>query len=131
MLNMGKQISKYEYQKYGSDGVMKPIIFCCPDEELARKGISLNVSIAEKLISVKPIRRSFIGKACGRNNRVSVFMIYAMMLIGDSGYYSFAELSNAVFFYPFEYQIEKELILGDSRFSTNNFGGELSVSVNV
>ena len=58
-------------------------------------------------------------------------MIYAMMLIGDSGYYSFADLSNAVFFYPFEYQIEKELILGDSRFSTNNFGGELSVSVNA
>ena len=58
-------------------------------------------------------------------------MIYAMMLIGDSGYYSFAELSNAVFFYPFEYQIEKELILGDSCFLTNNFGGELSVSVNT
>ena len=72
-----------------------------------------------------------IVKHAVRNNRVSVFMIYAMMLIGDSGYYSFAELSNAVFFYPFEYQIEKELILGDSRFSTNNFGGELSVSVNA
>lgn len=28
-------------------------------------------------------------------------MIYAMMLIGDSGYYSFAELSNAVFFLSF------------------------------
>ena len=72
-----------------------------------------------------------IVKHAVQNNRVSVFMIYAMMLIGDSGYYSFADLSNAVFFYPFEYQIEKELILGDSRFSTNNFGGELSVSVNV
>lgn len=72
-----------------------------------------------------------IVKHAVRNNRVSVFMIYAMMLIGDSGYYSFADLSNAIFFYPFEYQIEKELILGDSRFSTNNFGGELSVSVNV
>ena len=72
-----------------------------------------------------------IVKHAVRNNRVSVFMIYAMMLIGDRGYYSFAELSNAVFFYPFEYQIEKELILGDSRFSTNNFGGELSVSVNA
>lgn len=34
---MGKQISKYEYQKHGSDGLMKPIIFCCPDEECAKK----------------------------------------------------------------------------------------------
>ena len=57
---MGKQISKYEYQKHGSDGLMKPIIFCCPDEECERKGISLNVCIAKELISVKPIRRSFM-----------------------------------------------------------------------
>ena len=57
---MGKQISKYEYQKHGSDGLMKPIIFCCPDEECAKKGISLNVSVAKELFSVKPIRRSFM-----------------------------------------------------------------------
>ena len=57
---MCKQISKYEYQKHGSDGLMKPIIFCCPDEERERKGISLNVSIAKELISVKPIRRSLV-----------------------------------------------------------------------
>ncbi len=37
---------------------MKPIIFCCPDEERESKGISLNVSIAKELISVKPIRKS-------------------------------------------------------------------------
>ena len=34
MLKMGKQISKYEYQIYGSDKLMKPIIFCYPDENL-------------------------------------------------------------------------------------------------
>lgn len=54
-----------------------------------------------------------------------------MMLVDDSRYYSFADLSNAVYFYPFDYQIEKELLLGDGRFSMNNFGGELSVSVNL
>ena len=53
------------------------------------------------------------------------------MLVDDSGYYSFADLSNAVYFYPFDYQIEKELLLRDGRFSMNNFGGELSVSVNL
>lgn len=53
MLNMGKQISKYEYQKYGSDGVMKPIIFCCPDEELAEKRYQLKCQYCRKLNSVK------------------------------------------------------------------------------
>lgn len=57
---MGKQISKYEYQKHGADGLMKPIIFCRPDEELERKGVSLNVRLAKELISIKPIRSSFM-----------------------------------------------------------------------
>ena len=56
---MGKQISKYEYQKHGSGRLMKPIIFCGPDEELEKNAVALNVSIAEKLINAKPSRRSF------------------------------------------------------------------------
>lgn len=65
------------------------------------------------------------------NGRISAFMVYAMMLVDGSGYYSFTDLGNSVYFYPFQYQLEKELLLGDDRFSMNNFGGELSVSVNV
>ena len=56
---MGTQISKYDYQKHGPDGLMKPIIFCNPDEELVKNAIALNVSIAEKLVNVKISRRSF------------------------------------------------------------------------
>lgn len=66
-----------------------------------------------------------------RNGRISAFMVYAMMLVDDSGYYSFTDLGNSVYFYPFQYQLEKELLLGDDRFSMNNFGGELLVSVNL
>ena len=64
-----------------------------------------------------------------RNSRVSAFMSYALMLVDNGGYYSFASLSNSVYFYPFQYEIEKEYILGDKRFSMNNFGGELSLSI--
>lgn len=66
-----------------------------------------------------------------RSGRVSAFMIYAMMLVDGSGYYTFADLSNAVYFYPFAYQIEKERLLTDKRFSMHSFGGNLSVSVNA
>lgn len=58
-LKMGKQISKYEYQTHGADGLMKPIVFCSPDEEQERDAVSLNVSVAEMLVKVKPQRRSF------------------------------------------------------------------------
>ena len=46
-------------------------------------------------------------------------------------YYSFAELNNSTYFFPFQYTVEKELLLGDSRFAMNNFGGELSISLNA
>lgn len=72
-----------------------------------------------------------IAKHTVRNSKVSSFMVYVMMLVDDSGYYSFADLSNAVYFFPFEYQVEKELLLEDSRFAINSFGGELSVSLSA
>jgi hypothetical protein len=56
---MGKQISKYEYRKYGSDRLMKPVIFCRSDKELAEKAIAMNVDIAKKLIDVEITQRSF------------------------------------------------------------------------
>ena len=71
-----------------------------------------------------------IKKHTVRNSRVSAFMVYTMMLVDNSGYYSFAELNNSMYFFPFQYAVEKELLLGDSRFAMNNFGGELSISLN-
>ena len=72
-----------------------------------------------------------IAKHTVYNKRVSVFMVYTMMLVDNSGYYSFAELNNSTYFYPFQYVVEKEYLLEDNRFTMNNFGGELSISLNT
>mgnify|MGYP005909310003 CR=1 FL=1 len=72
-----------------------------------------------------------IEKYTVHNRRVSAFMVYTMMLVDDSGYYSFSELNNSKYFFPFQYAVEKELLIGDSRFVMNNFGGELSISLNT
>ena len=56
---MGKRISKYEYQLNVPDGLIKPIIFCYTDENLEKNAIALNILIAEKLVNIKPARRSF------------------------------------------------------------------------
>ena len=56
---MGKIISKYAYQMNDYRQLMKPIIFCSPNEEQERDAIALNVSVAEMLVKVKPQRRSF------------------------------------------------------------------------
>jgi hypothetical protein len=61
------------------------------------------------------------------NSKVSAFMVYTMMLVDDGGYYSLLDVNNSTYLFPFVYKLEKETILEDSRFSMNNFGGELSI----
>lgn len=65
-----------------------------------------------------------------KDKQTCMFMAYAMMNIDNSGYYSFQELNNSIYLFPFEYHIEKENILEDNRFTMSNFGGELSFSLN-
>ena len=64
------------------------------------------------------------------NSEIVMFMIYAMMLIDDAGYYTFTELNSSVYLFPFKYVVEKEALYQDSRFSLSNFGGELTISLN-
>lgn len=64
------------------------------------------------------------------NVKVCAFMIYVMMLIDDRGYYTFIDINSSNYLFPFEYKIEKEMLFEDDRFAMNNFGGEVSISLN-
>jgi len=70
-----------------------------------------------------------INRMTVNNEQVSTFMAYAVMNIDDSGYYSFQELNDSVYLFPFEYHVEKETIVSDDRFSISTFGGEISISL--
>lgn len=64
------------------------------------------------------------------NDKVIKLMIYTLMSIDDSGYYTFLDLNSSSYLFPFEYEIKKESILEDDRFMLNNFGGELTIALN-
>lgn len=64
------------------------------------------------------------------NPKIVAFMVYAMMLVDDSGYYTFTDINSSTYLFPFEYRMEKETLFEDGRFAMNNFGGELSISLN-
>ena len=64
------------------------------------------------------------------NSEVVSFMVYAMMLVDDRGYYTFTEINSSTYLFPFAYKLEKETLFEDSRFAMNNIGGELSISLN-
>lgn len=64
------------------------------------------------------------------NPKIITFMVYVMMLVDDGGYYTFTDINSSTYLFPFEYKMEKEILFEDGRFAMNNFGGELSVSLN-
>lgn len=64
------------------------------------------------------------------NPEITAFLIYTMMTADGSSYYTFADINSSAYLFPFEYKMEKEALLRDGRFAINNFGGELSVSLN-
>lgn len=83
----------------------------------------------ETLVCDKPGKYR-VNKHRINNSKVVSFMIYTMMLVDNSGYYTFTDINFSTYLYPFEYRMEKEILLEDSRFAINNFGGALSISLN-
>lgn len=63
------------------------------------------------------------------NSQVVTFLIYTLMCIDDSGYYTFLDLNASALLFPFEYDVKKEAIMEDNRFVLNNFGGELTIAL--
>lgn len=84
---------------------------------------------AFEVVSCDKPGKYHINKQKVNNAKVVAFMVYTMMCVDDSGYYSFTDLKSSTYFFPFEYQMEKETLLEDGRFVMNNFGGELSIAL--
>lgn len=65
------------------------------------------------------------------NSEIVSFMIYTSFIVKDeNGYYSLEEIKNSTYYFPFEYMIDKAVLFEDKRFSANNFGGEITFSLN-
>lgn len=63
------------------------------------------------------------------NPKIVLLMTQTMMLVDGSGYYTFADINSSTYFFAFEYKVEKETLLFDSRFTTAHFGGEMTVAL--
>lgn len=63
------------------------------------------------------------------NSEIICFMTEVAMKLAGRSYYTFSELTEFPFMFPFSYRVAKELVLQNERFVTTNFGGELSVSL--
>lgn len=78
------------------------------------------------LLSNKP-GKYMIAKIKINNTEMITLMLMTLMLIEGKGYYSLSEINASAYLFPFEYKVDKELILENENFITNNFGGEFVV----
>ncbi|OON96455.1 MAG: hypothetical protein ATN32_06390 [Candidatus Epulonipiscium fishelsonii] len=70
-----------------------------------------------------------INKTTIANDQINLLLVYTAILLDESSYYSFTELNNLMYLFPFDYRLKKELFVMDNRFVINNFGGELTVAL--
>ena len=61
--------------------------------------------------------------------QIVMFMLYTLMCIDNSGYYTMLELTSSSLFFPFEYMPDKTDMMEDDRFIFSNFGGDTTVGV--
>lgn len=61
---MGKIIYSRSVSGNGDAGLLKPIIYCCPEKCLVDGAIPINHVLAEKLSALKPRRRTMKLAAC-------------------------------------------------------------------
>lgn len=57
------------------------------------------------------------------------FIITQGMKLGGSSYYSYTELGNLYILFPFKYQVSKEMLMNEDRYTMTGFGGEVSFTL--
>lgn len=61
---MGKTIDSFTFQRVGSSGLMKPIIYCNASEDVLSRAVSINKKLAIELSALRPKRRTIQLEAC-------------------------------------------------------------------
>jgi hypothetical protein len=61
---MGTIIRSSDFSPEKQAGLLKPIIYCCPYDNIESEAISINVLLAEKLVKLQPNRRTMRLEQC-------------------------------------------------------------------
>ncbi len=127
---MGKMLG---FQDTVTTGQIKQKMF----DEIGERGLIDTATpkviyLMKELDAVKTVQtgKHVALKCAVRKEDVAAFMIATAMYLEGSSYYPFNSLSEFPLLFPFDYHISKEYLMQDDRFSLNNFGGDLTVSLN-
>lgn len=106
------------------------LVYCSAPSNLRDNAISINTKLAEKLLPLKPSRRTIRLEKCF-NEIIDSIPEKSVIKVDGNSYYSFSELHDFDLLFPFEYKTSKEELMTNERFTVSTFGGEVSVSLSV
>lgn len=73
--------------------------------------------------------RYILNKIPIQTEAVLNFVIIQGMKLDGSSYYSYTELGNLYILFPFKYQVSKEMLMNEDRYTMTGFGGEVSFTL--
>lgn len=73
--------------------------------------------------------RYILNKLPIQTEAVLNFVITQGMKLDGSSYYSYTELGNLYILFPFKYQVSKEMLMNEDRYTMTGFGGEVSFTL--
>ena len=73
--------------------------------------------------------RYILNKLPVQTEAVLNFVITQGMKLDGSSYYSYTELGNLYILFPFKYQVSKEMLMNEDRYTMTGFGGEVSFTL--
>ena len=75
--------------------------------------------------------RYILNKIPVQTEAVLNFVITQGMKLDGSSYYSYTEIGNLYILFPFKYQVSKELLMNEERYTMTGFGGKVTFSSNA
>lgn len=73
--------------------------------------------------------RYILNKIPIKEEAVLDFITAQGMKLDGSSYYSYTELGNLYILFPFKYQVSKEMLMNEDRYTMTGFGGEVAFTL--
>ncbi len=122
----------YEFQDDVTNATLKQKLYDVWGErgtlEATTRRITLTLKDMDILKNETKIRYT-LNKIAVTNSEILDFIISQGMRLDGGSYYSYTELGNLYILFPFQYQVNKELLMNDERYIMTGFGGEVSFSL--
>lgn len=122
----------FEFQDVVTNAALKQKLYDDWGERGTLEATSRRITLTLKEMDIlqnETKTRYALNKISVQNEAVLNFIMTQGMKLDGSSYYSYTELGSLYILFPFKYQVSKEMLMNEERYTMTGFGGEVSFSL--